>query len=646
MRKILCALLGLLFTIPSFANCNLFNKNQELLHLAGTTGILGTNEHRDGVYIAIEPNTTYTLSNPDGIYINIVMTESLPTNGVRSLGYFNMATQNTYTFTSVENAHYAYLFTDEGSSFSNIIFERNMFNLSTATEGGLVDANNGTVVGNNSGFYASDYIPVQANETYIISPAQLQSSVYGMAWYDANKQYISGTLFNVDVLRVTAPANAAFARTSYASGWGDPFSFRPAYCSEIQVATTKYVETQFSDLGTRLAAAVATVNTVVTNTIAQAASIATLQSGKQTRPANDTCPAYKQCLLVEDESGTPHWYQITDPFRDFVAPIIANNVAPASTTNSSGFTQLQYIENTGTQWIDTGITTPASNSTVTKFEANVAYVLSASNQRNFIAGYKDYAHGHYCEFKDNKFGFNGSTGYYSPTLTAETPYDVTMQINGSNNVQLGINIDGTNYTKSFTEYQGDTMGQFVLFMLDSSFISKGLRMYSAKLTINNTLVRNFIPAQRNSDGAIGVYDTVSRMFFTNSGTGTFTAGPVVANTDVPANGTWSATWTANASNGVTAGTIYGEGLCNAVGGTYGVAATSAQTSSANWSNSGAGCWCRVTGVDDGDGVSAANGSWVFHDTFSSSGNCASNCAYYCVANVRGNASFMSAVFGM
>lgn len=200
-----------------------------------------------------------------------------------------------------------------------------------------------------------------------------------------------------------------------------------------------------------------------------------------------------------------------------------------------GYTQLEYIESTGTQYIDTGVTTPASNSTVTKFEANVAYVSSAANQRNFIAGYKDYTHGHYCEFRNDKFGFsNGSIGYYSPTLTAETPYDVTMQINGSNNVQLGINIGGTDYTKSFTQYQGDTMGQFVLFMLDSSYISKGLRMYSAKLTINGTLVRNMIPVRNNATGKYGMYDTVSGQFFTNQGTGDFVAGPeAVPTPDTP-----------------------------------------------------------------------------------------------------------------
>ena len=51
--------------------------------------------------------------------------------------------------------------------------------------------------------------------------------------------------------------------------------------------------------------------------------------------------------------------------------------------------------------------------------------------------------------------------------------------------------------------------------------------YSFKITQDNTLVRNFIPARRNSDNVVGMWDTVSQTFFTNSGTGTFVAGPVV-----------------------------------------------------------------------------------------------------------------------
>lgn len=54
-----------------------------------------------------------------------------------------------------------------------------------------------------------------------------------------------------------------------------------------------------------------------------------------------------------------------------------------------------------------------------------------------------------------------------------------------------------------------------------------VRFYSVQLYNNGVLDGNFIPARRDSDGELGMYDTVTGTFFTNSGTGEFIAGPDV-----------------------------------------------------------------------------------------------------------------------
>lgn len=43
--------------------------------------------------------------------------------------------------------------------------------------------------------------------------------------------------------------------------------------------------------------------------------------------------------------------------------------------------------------------------------------------------------------------------------------------------------------------------------------------------IAEPLVRNLIPA-KNSSGTLGLYDAVNNVFYTNAGTGIFTAGPI------------------------------------------------------------------------------------------------------------------------
>ena len=48
------------------------------------------------------------------------------------------------------------------------------------------------------------------------------------------------------------------------------------------------------------------------------------------------------------------------------------------------------------------------------------------------------------------------------------------------------------------------------------------------------MIADYIPAKRNSDNVLGMYDTVSGTFFTNQGTGSFVAGPeVVPTPDTP-----------------------------------------------------------------------------------------------------------------
>lgn len=51
--------------------------------------------------------------------------------------------------------------------------------------------------------------------------------------------------------------------------------------------------------------------------------------------------------------------------------------------------------------------------------------------------------------------------------------------------------------------------------------SKGMRIYICKLYDGNAMIGNFVPCVRKSDSKPGMYDTVSKTFYTNAGTGEF-----------------------------------------------------------------------------------------------------------------------------
>jgi len=65
---------------------------------------------------------------------------------------------------------------------------------------------------------------------------------------------------------------------------------------------------------------------------------------------------------------------------------------------------------------------------------------------------------------------------------------------------------------------------------DTTWAGGDTKIYYFKMYNGNNLVRDFIPAKRNSDGVLGMYDTVSNTFFTNAGSGDFIAGYGIAST--------------------------------------------------------------------------------------------------------------------
>ena len=193
-----------------------------------------------------------------------------------------------------------------------------------------------------------------------------------------------------------------------------------------------------------------------------------------------------------------------------------------------GYTQLEYLESRGAQYIDTGIP-PTSDVGV-----SVKYALTQISTYNHVFGtFLPYFY----------FGI-GSGGTYVQASFGETSNNVVLRMPVEDvqlNMPYTLNINLYNSKKvAFIGIRQATIdkpafGSNGLTMLMFSSVSTNRvaahfligKIYSMKITDGNSLVRDFIPARRDSDGEIGMYDTVSNTFFTNSGTGEFIAGPAV-----------------------------------------------------------------------------------------------------------------------
>ncbi|PGM02051.1 hypothetical protein, partial [Bacillus thuringiensis] len=86
----------------------------------------------------------------------------------------------------------------------------NLYNKDAVVQNAYVNISTGALVNNQSGFVASEYIPVKSSVSYIIAKSR------HVAFYDKNKAFISGqNTTGGSSATVTTPSSAAYMRTSY-----------------------------------------------------------------------------------------------------------------------------------------------------------------------------------------------------------------------------------------------------------------------------------------------------------------------------------------------------------------------------------------------------------------------------------------------
>lgn len=224
----------------------------------------------------------------------------------------------------------------------------------------------------------------------------------------------------------------------------------------------------------------------------------------------------------------------------------------AATELPDGYIRLNYIESPLKQCIHTGYI-PTYGDKI-ECDVKVAYI-SDSSSSFALFGFRDgegKANRYYFRFMRDAtqaIGF-GTDDYYLPR-TGEyfrdackflSGYDggyrvhVTMQ---SNKVEW-VRHDGTMHGSIVApaDVTPPTMSREICLFgvnhMDNKWISfpTKLRLYSFKVTSESgTVMCDFVPCRRNSDGAIGLYDVVRGLFRENEstasgGTGPFIAGPL------------------------------------------------------------------------------------------------------------------------
>lgn len=182
-----------------------------------------------------------------------------------------------------------------------------------------------------------------------------------------------------------------------------------------------------------------------------------------------------------------------------------------------GYTQLEYIESTGTQYIDTGII-PKHNTKIEEKFIITSLSYNGAPYGVYVGGIRQNLY-----YTSSIFGI-GYSGWEDRSYSWQTNVEYNLEASMSNGSQT-YKINGTTITSSLS----GSLPQYPIFLiarnLNGSVDNKGyMKLKSFKYYESGALVRDFIPAIRHSDGALGLLDLVNLKFYGNSGTGSFIGG--------------------------------------------------------------------------------------------------------------------------
>ena len=200
---------------------------------------------------------------------------------------------------------------------------------------------------------------------------------------------------------------------------------------------------------------------------------------------------------------------------DYVTQAFYGNAGGGSLPE--GYTELEYLQSTGTQYIDTGFKPSNYTRVVADF-----MVDAWGSGTTFLFGAQTSNNQRYC------LGFSSSGTMRNDYGTQYTSIDIisagtryTADKNKNVFTYSGSTQTWTQTAETFSNTL--TMHLFARDYSSSPGYLKG-KIYNLKIYNNTALVRNFVPAKLNSDGSLGLFDTVSKAFYTNAGSGTFIAG--------------------------------------------------------------------------------------------------------------------------
>ena len=218
----------------------------------------------------------------------------------------------------------------------------------------------------------------------------------------------------------------------------------------------------------------------------------------------------------------------TKLYSDTDVQNIANSIRETNNKiTNDGYTKIEYLQSTGTQYINTGIVCTNNTGIKIKYSytaegsAAISGVFQGTNPRTDTL------------FISSSSGQTSSTlfaahrgGIFSTSNSIALNTDYECKINYLNdkkcyfdNELIGTVGENAAYNSSillFARYNPNSSASAI--SISSS------KIYEVEFTEGDKISHKFIPCYRNSDNELGMYDLIGEAFYTNQGSGEFVGG--------------------------------------------------------------------------------------------------------------------------
>lgn len=179
----------------------------------------------------------------------------------------------------------------------------------------------------------------------------------------------------------------------------------------------------------------------------------------------------------------------------------------------SGYTKLEYIESTGTQYISTGITPTENTKVVIEF--------NSSTSSGVVFG------------QDSGYKVNAFMFAMTVVVFDSTKKDISISANTKHTVQVAPKAFKVDNGSSQYIYANKVNAAYPMFLFGNNRNGKfsegvAMKLYSFKVYENDVLIADYIPCKQGN--AVGLYDDVAGAMNLPLGTGDFTAGPSISGT--------------------------------------------------------------------------------------------------------------------